>query len=90
MKLRSIFFDKLKLDRLNSTCSWHACEESVIRTVVENFNAESGNTCGMHLSIIPSFAIVSPSYFLTIHTYCYAPDFVSFLSSFHLWSEDRV
>jgi hypothetical protein len=61
MKFRNIFFDKPKLGRLNSTCNRHVCEESVFRTVVENFNAESGNTCGMHLSIIPSFLIVSPS-----------------------------
>jgi len=26
MKFRSIFFDKLKLDRLNSTCRWHVCK----------------------------------------------------------------
>jgi hypothetical protein len=61
MKLHSIFFDKPKRDRLNSTCNRHVCEESIIRTVVEIFNAESGNTCDMHLSIIPSFVIVSPS-----------------------------
>jgi len=61
MKLRNIFFNKPKLDRLNSTCNRHVCEESVIKTFVENFNAESGNTCGMHLSIIPPFLIASPS-----------------------------
>jgi hypothetical protein len=43
MKFRNIFFDKPKLGRLNSTCNRHVCEESVFRTIVENFNAESGN-----------------------------------------------
>jgi hypothetical protein len=61
MKILSIFFDKPKLDRLNSMCNRHVCEESVIRNVVENFNAESGNTCGMHLSKTTSFLIVSLS-----------------------------
>jgi hypothetical protein len=90
MKLRSIVFDKSKLGRLNSTCNRHVCEESVIRTVVENFNAESDDTCGMHLSIMPSFVTASPSKFFVIHINCYAPKFISFLSSFHLWSKDRL